>query len=175
MSARLASAPVVEILPERPADAAAVEAVIARAFGPGRRAKAAERLREGNTPRAELCFTAWVDGVLAGAVRLWTVHIGGRPIVLLGPIAVEAEHRSEGLGAALVEAAVAAADAAGERAVLLVGDLPLFGPLGFVRAENVTLPGPVDPARVLIRVLRGEAPVGAVTAPRATTPAAARR
>jgi predicted N-acetyltransferase YhbS len=55
------------------------------------------------------------------------------------------------LGGRLVHAAVTAADAAGETTVLLVGDLPFFAPHGFVQAAGVTLPGPVDPTRVLRR------------------------
>lgn len=173
MAARPLLAPAPPLLrPERPADAPAVEAVIARAFGPGRHAKTAERLREGNTLRRDLSFTAWSEGALAGAVRLSDVRIGGAPAVFLGPIAVHAELRSAGLGAALVEAALLAADRAGERAVLLVGDVPYFGRFGFAPARGVTLPGPVDPGRVL---LRGEPLTGPVTVPRATSPSASAR
>ena len=157
------AAPLFEIRPERPADAAAVERVIARAFGPGRFAKTAERLREGARFRPDLSFVAWSDGELVGAVRLWTIHVGGEPTAFLGPIAVDADQRGAGLGAALVEAATAAAEAAGERAVLLVGDPPFFGPLGFVRAQGVDLPGPVDRARVLVRPFGPEAPRGRAT------------
>jgi predicted N-acetyltransferase YhbS len=46
--------------------------------------------------------------------------------------------------------------------VLLVGDEPYYGPLGFARLPPyaVTLPGPVDPARVLIASLAPNAAVG---------------
>ena len=120
--------------------------------------KTAERLREGSTPVAG--FVAREDGRVVGSVRLWPVAIGGAPAAFLGPIAVDAAHRKGGLGAQLVEACLAAAHGLGLASVLLVGDEPYFGRFGFVRAD-VTLPGPVDPRRVLVKVLAGEAPSGA--------------
>jgi predicted N-acetyltransferase YhbS len=138
---------------EEPADAAEVAALVEHAFGPGRYAKAAERLREGNTPQLELSFVAQADGRLVGSVRLWPVKVGDRPAAFLGPIAVADDHRGAGLGQQLVERACEAAKAAGCPAVLLVGDAPWFERTGFVRAPNVTMPGPVDPRRVLVRVL----------------------
>ncbi len=152
MSAALAlPEPRVEISLERPADALGTETLLAAAFGPGRYAKTAERVRERATFRADLSFSARVDGRVVGTVRLWSANVGGRPCVFLGPIAVDPEHRSEGLGARLVTAACAAADGLGEPGILLVGDLQFFAPLGFRVAEGVRLPGPVDPARVLVR------------------------
>lgn len=154
-------APRVEIAPERPVDAAAADRLAARAFGPGRYAKVSYRVRERARFRPDLSFMAWVDGEPVGTVRLWSIRIGEAPAVFLGPIAVDAEHRGRGLGGRLIAAAVSAADAAGDTAVLLVGDPPFFGPHGFARADGVTLPGPVDAARVLIRA-SGSAPRGPV-------------
>ena len=141
---------------EEPGDAQAVAALVERAFGPGRYAKAAERLREGNTPRLDLSFVAEVDGRLAGSVRLWPIRIGGHPAMLLGPIAVDADQRGNGLGQALVEHACDAAKAVGEAAVLLVGDAPWFERTGFGHALGAVMPGPVDQRRVLIRALRDD-------------------
>jgi predicted N-acetyltransferase YhbS len=138
---------------ERPQDAPAVDALILRAFGPGRFAKAAERLREGREPAYELSFVAWEHGRIVGVVRQWAVKVGETPAVFLGPIAVETTHRSAGLGAALVERACAAATKAGHEVIVLVGDTPFFGPLGFVVAPHVAMPGPVDRRRVLARPL----------------------
>jgi len=77
--------------PEQPADAPRIDALIDRAFGPGRHAKAADRLREANTQIPDLSFTAWDGGALVGSVRLWPVAIGGEPVVFLGPIPGQAE------------------------------------------------------------------------------------
>jgi predicted N-acetyltransferase YhbS len=138
---------------ERPKDAPAVEALVLRAFGPGRFAKAAERLREGREPDRALSFVAWDGGHLVGCVQLWRVSVGETPAILLGPIAVEAAARSHGLGAALVERACEAAAEAGHALIVLVGDMPFFGPHGFAPAPGVRMPGPVDQRRVLAKPL----------------------
>ena len=131
---------------EAPADASAVEGLVLAAFGPGRFAKTAERLRE----RARLAagLVAREDGQIIGSVRLWAITVGGEPALFLGPIAVSASSRRAGLGADLVQACV---DHAGDARILLVGDLPWFGRFGFRPAPEVRLPGPVDQRRVLWR------------------------
>lgn len=148
----IASRPALPLLfPERVQDGPLVDGLIDRAFGPGRFAKTAERLREGRDPDLALSFVAWIDGQAVGCVRQWRILIGDVHSVLLGPIAVQEERRREGLGARLVQRACAAARDAGVGAILLVGDEPLFGPFGFTAAaaRRVTLPGPVDRRRVL--------------------------
>jgi predicted N-acetyltransferase YhbS len=141
--------------PEGPHDAPLIDALIDRAFGPGRHAKAAERLRENNSLLPDLSFTAWEGGRLIGSVRLWPVAIGGAPVVFLGPIAVEAEMRKHRIGQSLVERACEAAAQAGWSAVLLVGDAPYFERVGFsaAPAKGVVMPGPVDQRRVLLKAL----------------------
>jgi predicted N-acetyltransferase YhbS len=143
------------ISPERTRDAPLVEGLIDRAFGPGRYAKAAERLREGARPLLSLSFVAWRGGEAVGCVRLWSVRIGETPALLLGPIAVEAPWRRGGLGADLVRRVVAEATAQGAELIILVGDEPFFGPLGFsaTPAQDVRMPGPVDQRRVMARAL----------------------
>ena len=131
---------------EDPADAAAVEALVLAAFGPGRFAKTAERLRE--RARIAAGFVAREEGQVVGSVRLWAITIGGEPALFLGPIAVSAESRRAGLGADLVQACV---DHAGGEGILLVGDLPYFGRFGFEPAPDARLAGPVDQRRVLWR------------------------
>lgn len=154
--------PSIDIRPERPEDAAVIEAVVAGAFGPGRLAKTAERLRERGRFRPDLSFTAWSDERLFGTVRLWSVRVGEQPVVFLGPIAVERRRRGGGVGARLVQAALDASATAGETAVLLVGDTSFFAPLGFSLAYGIILPGPVDPSRILINALAGAPPRGQV-------------
>ena len=133
---------------ETSADAAAVEALVLAAFGPGRFAKTAERLRE----RAPLAagFVARDGAGLLGSVRLWSITVGGAPALFLGPIAVAAGNRRAGLGADLVQACLTWA-AEARQGVLLVGDAPYFGRFGFTAAPEVRLRGPVDQRRVLWR------------------------
>lgn len=141
--------------PEALGDAPAVDALVLAAFGPGRFAKTAERLREGTAPAHG--FVIRSEGRIIGSVRLWPVRIGEAPALFLGPIAVEAESRREGMGAALVRACL---EAAGDSGVLLVGDPPYFGRFGFRPAPGARLPGPVDPRRVMW--LGADEPEGAV-------------
>jgi predicted N-acetyltransferase YhbS len=148
-------APTLRLALERPEDSAAVEALVARAFGPGRYAKTSQRVREGNHMIRELSFCAFQGETLAGTVRLWPIRIGETPALFLGPIAVDARRRGDGLGGALVRQACEAAQARGDKIVLLVGDLSFFGPLGFEVAprDQIRLPGPVNPSRILWRAL----------------------
>lgn len=143
---------------ERAQDAAAVEALVDRAFGPGRFAKTAERIRECAPLRRDLSVCAWRGEGLVGVVRQWSVVVGDTPAVFLGPIAVDRSERSRGLGAGLIRRAIRAAEDAGDRLIILVGDLSFFQPLGFEPVEpgRVLLPGPVDPRRVLWRPMTGQ-------------------
>ena len=150
------AAPFPKLTAETAADAAEVEALVDRAFGPGRFVKAAERLREGRDPLRALSFVARDGGRLVGMVRQWPIRIGGAPSILLGPFAVDSAYRSQGLGGTLIVRACQAAADAGHGAILLVGDAPYFAPLGFegVPSGLIRMPGPVDTRRVLIRALR---------------------
>jgi predicted N-acetyltransferase YhbS len=140
------------ILPETEDDAAAIERLHARTFGPGRYAKAAYRLRERVPHRLELSFTARVGTLLVGSVRLSPIRVGPTKALLLGPLTVEPAFRDRGIGYALIERALAQAKTCGHRLVLLVGDEPYYGKCGFKRIPKgrAIMPGPVDPERLLI-------------------------
>ena len=139
------------LAPEMPADAAAIEKLNERAFGPGRFARTAYRLREKAAPDLSLSFVARVGTFLVGSNRLTPVRLGSGPGLLLGPLAVEPAFRSRGIGEALVEHSLAAAGKAGHRLVVLVGDEPYYGRMGFRRvpAGRLAMPGPVDADRLL--------------------------
>jgi predicted N-acetyltransferase YhbS len=140
------------ILPETPDDALAIERLHERTFGPGRLAKSAYRLREGVGHRFDLSFTARIGTLLVGSVRLSPITIGDSKALLLGPLTVEPPFRERGIGHALIERALAEARAKGHRLVVLVGDEPYYGKNGFKRVAKgvVAMPGPVDPARLLV-------------------------
>lgn len=162
------SPPALTYAHEAPQDQPAIEALLDRAFGPGRFVKSSERVREFADFAPELSFCAWADGELLGVVRMWRVRIGATPVVFLGPLAVDTGQRSGGVGGGLVERACEAARHAGEAAVLLVGDAPYFARFGFEAqaAKDVRMPGPVDQRRVLVRAFKdlGEGLAGAVEA-----------
>ena len=145
---------------EQAQDGSAVNALIAQAFGPGRFAKTAERLREGRQAVPGLSYVARQGGGIVGCVLLWPIRIGETPALFLGPFAVDAGHRDKGLGIALIRHACDGAAAAGHRLVLLIGDAPYFARAGFEVAKGVIMPGPVDPRRTLLRALRDGASLG---------------
>ena len=72
-----------------------IERLLHLAFGPGRFAKTAERLREGNTAIAELCLVAFENATMRASVRFWPIFIGETPALLLGPLAVDPDHRGK--------------------------------------------------------------------------------
>src|SRR5271170_752129 len=143
------------ILPETPDDAVAIERLHERTFGPGRFAKTAYRLREQAAHHAELSFIARIGTLLVGSVRLSPVRVGETKALLLGPLTVEPAFRERGVGQALIEQALKAASAKGHRLVILVGDEPYYGKCGFKRVPpgRAIMPGPVDPARLLVAEL----------------------
>ncbi|RMA42929.1 GNAT family N-acetyltransferase [Rhodophyticola porphyridii] len=137
---------------EDPADRWEVEALYDLCFAPGREALSSYRLREGIPPVRDLCRVARdADGILAGAVRFWPVHVGlrGAEALLLGPIAVHPTRQGEGLGAELMEDGLTRARAAGWPRVMLIGDAPYYSRFGFTRLCGVEMPPPTNPDRVL--------------------------
>ncbi|MDR3375851.1 MAG: N-acetyltransferase [Ancalomicrobiaceae bacterium] len=142
--------------PAQPSDAADIEALHEMAFGPGRFARTAFRLREGVAPDRDLSLVAQFGDRVGGSVTMTRIRIGHEPALVLGPLAVHPDFARKGAGRALVRASLNAARIAGHRLVLLVGDEPYYGPLGFRRVDyaKVMLPGPVDPRRVLLAELQ---------------------
>ncbi len=143
------------ILPETAADAQAIERLHERTFGPGRYARSAYRIREGRAHVLALSFTARIGTLLVGSVRLTPVCIGETPALLLGPLTVEPPFRARGVGSALIKRALKDAKAAGHKLVVLVGDEPIYAKSGFrlIPKGRVKMPGPVDPARLLVAEL----------------------
>src|SRR5215510_12654913 len=143
------------IMPETTADAPAIERLHERTFGPGRFARTAYRIREGRGHALDLSFTARIGTLMVGSVRLTPICIGDTPALLLGPLTVEPPFRSHGVGTALVRRALTEAKANAHKLVILVGDEPIYAKSGFKRIPKgqVKMPGPVDPARLLIAEL----------------------
>lgn len=141
---------------ELPGDAAAIERLHERAFGPGRYARTAFRLREGAPPDPALSFASHVGTFLVGAVRVTPVLAGGAPALMLGPLTVDPAFEGRGIGAALMNAAIEAAREHGHELILLVGDAPYYARFGFkpVKPGQLILPGPADPGRFLALELR---------------------
>ncbi|MBR1087448.1 N-acetyltransferase [Bradyrhizobium manausense] len=136
---------------ERAADVAAREALLDACFGDDRHDRTCQRLRDGRAPAAGLALAAVREGKLVGTVRLWHVSAGGRPALVLGPLAVDPACRELGIGAALMQQALAAARARGHEAVILLGDAPYYVRFGFSAEKTgaLMLPGPFARDRLL--------------------------
>jgi putative acetyltransferase len=137
---------------ETPADQAAIHAVHSEAF----------RREEGVTPieaplvddlRAEgdlitaLSLVAVRDGEVAGHVCCSRARLGGDPAaaVGLGPLGVLPAHQGSGVGAALMHAVLAAADALGYGLVVLLGEPAYYARFGFAAAAELSIVSP-DPS-----------------------------
>lgn len=147
---RRIAAPVVSV--ELPGHADAIEALVDLDFGPQRLRKTSYRLRDGVAPIEGLGLVALEGSRLVGTIRYWPISIeSGARTLLLGPLAIHPERQGQGIGRALMDESLGKARDAGWDAVVLVGDAPYYTRFGFRRdlAENLTLPGPVDPARFL--------------------------
>jgi predicted N-acetyltransferase YhbS len=136
---------------ERASDVAAREALLDACFGDDRHMRTCQRLRDGRAPAEGLSLSAVRQGRVVGTVRLWHVSAGGIPALMLGPLAVEAPSRQLGVGAALMDHALAAAKARGHRAVILLGDAPYYARFGFSRRKTgeLMLPGAFERDRLL--------------------------
>ncbi|HEY4345786.1 MAG TPA: N-acetyltransferase [Parvibaculum sp.] len=144
---------------ERPEHAVDIDALLDLSFGPGRYAKTAQRLREGNKAVPELSYVAFMGASaarrLVGSLTFWPVNIGGVPGLMLGPLAVQPDLRGQGVGINLMRQGLTDAKELGYTLVILVGDEPYYVKVGFgpVPPGRLTMPGPVDPARLLYREL----------------------
>ena len=168
------------LVPERPFDPDAIEQLLDRAFGPGRRARRSYSFREGIASDPALRFVALDPaGVLVGTLRFWPLVLLAPPApsrraLLLGPLAVEPALNGRGVGRALVRHGLEAARATGHALVLLVGDPSYYAQFGFEPAAPLGfgMPGE-DPARLQVLALAPGGHGGGGMVARADAPAPA--
>jgi predicted N-acetyltransferase YhbS len=148
---------------EQASDVAAREALLDACFGANRALRTCQRLRDGRAPAEGLALSVVRGGRLIGSVRLWHVSAGGKPALMLGPLAVDPSCRNLGIGAALMNHALSAAAARGHGAVLLLGDAAYYARFGFsvLKTAHLSLPGPFERERLLGLELRDGALGGA--------------
>ena len=161
--------------PATVSDSPAIEQLLDQSFGIARRTKTSYRLREGSQAVAELSQVIRDDELgVVGAISYWPLAIGakGTPALLLGPLAVHPQRQNRGIGLALMRSTLADAKRLGHKLVILVGDAPYYGRVGFapVPKGQLLLPGPFDEARLLFLELQE----GAISAARGLVVAAHR-
>jgi putative acetyltransferase len=103
-----------------------------------------EALWEAGDVLSELSFTAESDGEVIGHVTASRATVAADPVVAVGPIGVLPEQQRRGIGSALMNALLAAADSAGVPLVVLLGSPDYYGRFGFrpARELGVTSPEP---------------------------------
>jgi putative acetyltransferase len=130
---------------ETGADHAAIHAVIEAAFAQaphasGNEARIVAALRRDAVLSVSL--VADIDGRIAG-------HVAASPVTIdgtegwhgLGPVAVLPEDQGNGVGSALVQAALADLRAAGSRGCVVLGDPGYYGRFGFGQVDGLWYPG----------------------------------
>jgi len=148
------------LVPLSAIDPALVEELLDAAFGEGRHARTAYRIREG---------VEWLDGLsfaaldnedyLAGTIQLWPVALTdpqGRPhpLIMVGPVAVMPGRQGEGFGKALMAASLGAIDdGAAPLPQVMIGDPDYYDRWGFVadHTGGWHCPGPFEKHRLLAR------------------------
>ena len=136
-----------------PADDKFVDELQALAFGPGRFARTAFRVRERFPIDPGLSLIAEIDGVPVGVVWMTPLSVGGIDGYMLGPLATHPNYRKRGVGKQLAREVTKLALERGKGSfVILIGDRDYYCPLGWqpTTLGAVEWPGPVDPTRVLL-------------------------
>lgn len=148
------------IIPLDNVDPALVEQLLDRAFGPERKTRTAYKVREGMDWLPVLSFAALDEkDRLAGTIQCWPVGLTdakGRahPMIMVGPVAVLPEEQTRGFGKALMAACLGSLSEQAPLPQVMIGDTEYYSRFwDFTNAQTQswTLPGPVDPERVLVR------------------------
>jgi putative acetyltransferase len=109
------------------------------AFGSANEAGIVVAIRD---EQGSFAFVAEDDRSIVGHVQLSRAWAGTTPIVALGPVGVIPERQGEGIGRALVEAAIAGSASRNEIAIVLLGDPRLYGRFGFEPGSRYGLKNP---------------------------------
>ena len=138
-----------EISVQTDADLAAIETLMAEAFGPKRHSRSVWQLRPG-PPVPKLCLVIRADGETVGSLRFWEVMLGDERILLLGPLAVRPSERGRGFGRDLIQEALCRAKNGRWQLVLVSGEVDYYPKFGFVPATpyGIDWPGFIEPERL---------------------------
>jgi putative acetyltransferase len=132
-----------------PGDREAVRRIHAEAFRPPDdpsetpvEVRLVDELTDSGDAVPALSLVAVRDGALIGHVVCSRATVGDDPAVGLGPIGVLPEHQRQGVGAALMHAVLAAADALELPLVGLLGSTEYYPRFGFVPAAQLGIEPP---------------------------------
>jgi predicted N-acetyltransferase YhbS len=129
---------------EAAGDADTIRAVTIAAFGRPAEATLVDELRVSDAWLPALSLVATTSaGEIVGHVVCSRGQVDGSPVLGLGPLSVRPDRQRDGVGSALVQAVLGAADALGEPLVVLLGDPAYYRRFGFAPSSDYGIVPPV--------------------------------
>ena len=101
-----------------------------------------EALWEAGDALPEFSFTALTDSGVVGHVTASQATVATDPVVAVGPIGVLPDHQGAGIGSALMDALLAAADAGDVPLIVLLGAPQYYSRFGFRPAKELGVIAP---------------------------------
>ena len=130
-----------------------------KSFGPGRFARSVYRLREKNDRDSEFSYIYELNNQILSSISYYKTFLNNDINgLLLGPLAVDPEHRGKGYGVELVKYTIALIKKTmAYDFILVIGDYHYYEKFGFKKINNTfSFYGPVNSEKVLILPLKDE-------------------
>jgi predicted N-acetyltransferase YhbS len=130
-----------------------------KSFGPGRFARSVYRLREKNDRDTEFSYIYELNNQILSSISYYKTFLNNDINgLLLGPLAVDPEHRGKGYGVELVKYTIALIKKTmAYDFILVIGDYHYYEKFGFKKINNTfSFYGPVNSEKVLILPLKDE-------------------
>ena len=130
-----------------------------KSFGPGRFARSVYRLREKNDRDTEFSYIYELNNQILSSISYYKTFLNNDINgLLLGPLAVDPEHRGKGYGVELVKYTIALIKKTTTYDfILVIGDYHYYEKFGFKKINNTfSFYGPVNSEKVLILHLKDE-------------------
>ena len=130
-----------------------------KSFGPGRFARSVYRLREKNDRDTEFSYIYELNNQILSSISYYKTFLNNDINgLLLGPLAVDPEHRGKGYGIELVKYTIALIKKTmAYDFILVIGDYHYYEKFGFKKINNTfSFYGPVNSEKVLILPLKDE-------------------
>ncbi|MEV7781275.1 N-acetyltransferase [Kitasatospora sp. NPDC088351] len=93
------------------------------------------------------------SGLVVGHALLTRLPVGDGKGLALAPVAVAPEWQRKGVGELVVRAALSAAEDAGEKLVIVLGDPDYYGRFGFTPAQRHEVTGPFEVPDIYFQAL----------------------
>ena len=130
-----------------------------KSFGPGRFARSVYRLREKNDRDTEFSYIYELNNQILSSISYYKTFLNNDINgLLLGPLAVDPEHRGKGYGVELVKYTIALIKKTmAYDFILVIGDYHYYEKFGFKKINNTfSFYGPVNSEKVLILPIKDE-------------------